>query len=95
MERKSPKRKCVNKTSTPLSIGIVTSILCHKSTITDQNRLVCWKRTAGINGEIDDVELKRLKIAYYLFKIEGKSNIEAEVQIHAVSGEVLTISWKD
>ncbi|MFC7064047.1 hypothetical protein [Halobacillus seohaensis] len=65
-----------------MSIGIVTFILFHKSTITDQNRLVCWKRTAGINGEIDDVGL-------------GKSNIEAEVQIHAVSGEVLTIIWKD
>jgi uncharacterized membrane protein YkoI len=48
-----------------------------------------------VNGEIDDIELgEKGGISYYLVEVETEDD-DATVQINAISGEVMSISWED
>jgi uncharacterized membrane protein YkoI len=50
----------------------------------------------NVNGEFDDIKLKQSgDLTYYLVEIETDDRKEATVQIHAISGELLSISWDD
>ncbi|SDJ24743.1 PepSY domain-containing protein [Salimicrobium halophilum] len=57
---------------------------------------------AGINaqeevaGTIDDIDYEQEgDIPYYLVEIERSDEREATVQIHAINGEVMSITWDD
>ncbi|MEH7177430.1 PepSY domain-containing protein [Neobacillus vireti] len=47
-------------------------------------------------GEVDDIWLETEgDRTYYFVKIETKDDREATVQIHAITGEVLSVTWDD
>ncbi|WP_010271240.1 PepSY domain-containing protein [Paenibacillus senegalensis] len=49
-----------------------------------------------ISGEVDDVDLKQIDgTGFYLVEIELEDGREAIVQIHAITGEVMSVSWDD
>lgn len=50
-----------------------------------------------VNGEVDDVEIHiQDGQAYYLVEIEtNDERDEATVQVHAITGEVMSITWDD
>ncbi|QHT47713.1 hypothetical protein M662_14890 [Bacillus sp. SB49] len=51
---------------------------------------------AEVDGEVDDVDLEENDgTIYYLVEIEQKDEREATVQVHAVTGEVMSVSWDD
>lgn len=49
-----------------------------------------------VYGEVDDVDLEDENgQLYYFIEIETNDDLEAEIQIHAISGEVISIEWDD
>jgi uncharacterized membrane protein YkoI len=51
---------------------------------------------ANVTGEVDDVDLEQSGgETYYLVKIKTVNGDEGTVQIHAITGEVMSISWDD
>lgn len=49
-----------------------------------------------VYGEVDDVDLEDEDgQLYYFIEIETGDDLEAEIQIHAISGEVISIEWDD
>lgn len=49
-----------------------------------------------VYGEVDDVDLEDEDgQLYYFIEIETEDDLEAEIQIHAISGEVISIEWDD
>lgn len=49
-----------------------------------------------VNGEVDDIWLEtKNNQTYYFIKIETADDREAIVQIYAITGEVMSISWDD
>ncbi|WP_212934220.1 PepSY domain-containing protein [Robertmurraya siralis] len=49
-----------------------------------------------VKGEIDDVDIEQSNgLNYYLVEIETNNDREATVQINAISGEVMSITWDD
>lgn len=49
-----------------------------------------------IPGEVDDVDWKQVDgTGFYLVEIELPDGREAVVQIHAITGEVMSVSWDD
>ena len=49
-----------------------------------------------ISGEVDDIEIEQSGgITYYLVEIEREDEEDGTVQINAISGEVMTITWDD
>lgn len=49
-----------------------------------------------VKGQIDDVDLETDNdLSYYLVEIDTPDEREATVQIHALTGEVLSITWDD
>ncbi|MBS4205149.1 PepSY domain-containing protein [Lederbergia citrea] len=49
-----------------------------------------------VSGEVDDVELERSDgLVYYLIEIDRANDQEATVQINAITGEVMSVSWGD
>lgn len=47
-----------------------------------------------IIGEVEDVELKQSgNTKYYLIEIETENDQEAIVQVHAASGEIMSVTW--
>ncbi|MEH7254205.1 PepSY domain-containing protein [Neobacillus niacini] len=49
-----------------------------------------------VQGEVDDIWLEtENNQTYYFVKIETKDDREATVQIHAITGEVKTVTWDD
>jgi uncharacterized membrane protein YkoI len=49
-----------------------------------------------VSGKVDKVELETEdSFSYYLVKIETTDKREAVIQIHVISGEVLSLSWHD
>lgn len=49
-----------------------------------------------IPGELDDVDLEQSGgVAYYLVEIERDDDMEATVQIHAITGEIMSVTWDD
>lgn len=51
---------------------------------------------AQIQGEIEDVEIRNINgAAYYFVEIESGDDREGIVQIHAITGEVKSITWDE
>ena len=49
-----------------------------------------------VKGKVEDVDLKESDgLKYYLVEIESEQDQEATVQIHSITGEVLSITWDD
>lgn len=49
-----------------------------------------------VAGEVDDVELESSNgQLYYFVEIETADDLEAEIQIHAISGKIVSIEWDD
>ncbi|MFC7322007.1 PepSY domain-containing protein [Halobacillus campisalis] len=51
-----------------------------------------------VEGTVDDVDFEEAvdgKPPYFLIEVERGDDLEAEVQVHAISGEVLSVSWED
>lgn len=49
-----------------------------------------------VYGEVDDVDLEDENgQLYYFIEIETSDDLEAEIQIHAITGEVISIEWDD
>lgn len=49
-----------------------------------------------VYGEVDDVDLETENgQLYYFIEIETSDDLEAEIQIHAITGEVISIEWDD
>ena len=49
-----------------------------------------------VKGKVDDVDLKDSDgQIYYLVDIEVNDDVDATVQIHAITGEVMTLTWDD
>ncbi|WP_084783103.1 PepSY domain-containing protein [Bacillus dakarensis] len=49
-----------------------------------------------IQGEIDDVEIRNINgAAYYFVEVESGDDREGLVQIHAITGEVKSITWDE
>jgi len=47
-------------------------------------------------GKIDDIELKKNKqTSYYLVEIEFDNEKEANVQVNAISGKIMSVIWDD
>lgn len=64
------------------------------STITEDEAVgIALQQVAGI---VDDVELETEDaFPYYLVEIDTNDEREADIQIHAITGEVLSVSWED
>jgi uncharacterized membrane protein YkoI len=49
-----------------------------------------------VQGEVDDIWLEtENNQTYYLIKIETNDDREATVQIHAITGDVMSVAWDD
>lgn len=49
-----------------------------------------------ISGQLDDIELESINgVSYYFVEIEANNGKEAEIQIHAITGEVMSVTWDD
>ncbi|MEW9669304.1 PepSY domain-containing protein [Ammoniphilus sp. 3BR4] len=49
-----------------------------------------------VNGRVEDVDFETFNDnSFYLVEIETEDDREAVVQIHAITGKVLTITWDD
>ncbi|RWZ51399.1 hypothetical protein EQV77_16715 [Halobacillus fulvus] len=49
-----------------------------------------------VTGTIDDVDFEQSNgQSYYLIEMERDDDLEATVQIHAITGEVLSVTWDD
>lgn len=49
-----------------------------------------------VDGEIDDIDLETEdEVSFYLVEIERTDDLEATVQVHAITGEILSIDWED
>ncbi|MFD0871581.1 PepSY domain-containing protein [Paenibacillus residui] len=64
------------------------------ATLTEQEAIAI--ALSNVQGKVEDADLKETdSAAYYLVEIETDDEREATVQIHAVSGEVMSITWDD
>ncbi|MGR9048755.1 PepSY domain-containing protein [Halobacillus faecis] len=49
-----------------------------------------------IEGDVDDVDFEAEgNPAFYLVEIERSGGVEATIQIHALTGEIMSITWDD
>ena len=49
-----------------------------------------------VNGEIDDIDYESSEEgSYFLIEVELEDDHEATVQVHAITGEIMTVSWND
>ncbi|GHI00781.1 PepSY domain-containing protein [Neobacillus kokaensis] len=49
-----------------------------------------------VKGKVDDIDLEESGgISYYLVDIDTQDDREATIQIHAITGEVLSVTWDD
>lgn len=49
-----------------------------------------------VKGKVDDIELEESGgTSYYLVDIDTEDDREATIQIHAITGEVLSVTWDD
>lgn len=49
-----------------------------------------------VYGEVDDVDLETVNgQLYYFIEIERDDDVEADIQINAITGEVISIEWDD
>ncbi|SFJ46847.1 Uncharacterized membrane protein YkoI [Halobacillus dabanensis] len=49
-----------------------------------------------VDGKVDDIEFEtENEIPFFLVEIERTDELEASVQVHAITGEILSINWED
>ncbi|MEC3883914.1 PepSY domain-containing protein [Halobacillus sp. HZG1] len=49
-----------------------------------------------IEGEVDDIDFEsEEEPAFYLVEIERSGGAEATVQVHALTGEIMSVTWDD
>jgi uncharacterized membrane protein YkoI len=49
-----------------------------------------------VKGEVDDIDFEAEdEVPFYLVEIERSDEREATVQVHAITGEILSINWED
>ncbi|MGG3469884.1 PepSY domain-containing protein [Neobacillus pocheonensis] len=49
-----------------------------------------------VNGIVDHIWLEtKGEVTYYLIKVKTKNGLEAVVQVHAITGNVLSVTWDD
>ncbi|WP_460319032.1 PepSY domain-containing protein [Paenibacillus sp. YSY-4.3] len=49
-----------------------------------------------VNGKVDDIDLEQSDgLTYFLVEVEREHAKDATVQINAISGEVMSITWED
>lgn len=49
-----------------------------------------------VSGTLEDVEYRENKSSrYYLVEIERHDGREATIQVHAITGEIMTVTWDD
>ena len=49
-----------------------------------------------VSGEVDDVELEQSNgVIYYLIEVEREEEEDATVQVNALSGEIMSVTWED
>jgi len=49
-----------------------------------------------VDGEVDDIDIEQSDgLTYFLVEIERKNAKDATIQINAISGEVMSITWED
>lgn len=49
-----------------------------------------------VNGEVDDIDIEQSNgLTYFLVEVKQKHAKDATVQINAISGEVMSITWED
>ncbi|WP_243355228.1 PepSY domain-containing protein [Bacillus litorisediminis] len=49
-----------------------------------------------VEGEVDDVELEQSNgVIYYLIEVEREEEEDATVQVNALSGEIMSVTWED
>jgi|GEM_PF-5153317 len=59
----------------------------------DQARGIALER---VNGEIDDIDYESSEDGpYFLIEVELDDEREATVQVHAITGKIMTVSWND
>jgi len=91
-EYRSPSENISNKeTEQPTN---PTSSIVPVKLITEEEAI----QTAlqKINGTLEEIELKQSnEESYYLVEIEKNGEKEGTVQIHAITGEVISITWDD
>ncbi|MDR7076545.1 putative membrane protein YkoI [Neobacillus niacini] len=92
----------IEKQTTIIVDAVSGTILSSTSTVINQppKRLaepetVQIARTQ-VEGEVDDIWLETVNDqTYYFVKIETNDDREATVQIHAITGEVVSVTWDD
>lgn len=49
-----------------------------------------------VSGKVDEIKIEQSNgLTYYLVEIDRKNEQEATVQINAISGEIMSITWND
>lgn len=49
-----------------------------------------------IPGTLEEIELEESNgISYYLVEIEGNDQQEATIQVHSITGEIMSVTWDD
>lgn len=49
-----------------------------------------------VKGKVDDIDMKESDgLKYFLVEVESDQDQEATVQIHAITGKIISISWDD
>jgi uncharacterized membrane protein YkoI len=88
---------------TTLTVDAVTGKILSSttSTITDSTKRVTEAEAREIakqqvNGSVDHISLEtKGEQTYYLVEVKTEDNREAIVQIHAITGNVMSITWDD
>ncbi|MGP4061203.1 PepSY domain-containing protein [Halobacillus sp. H74] len=49
-----------------------------------------------VDGTVDDVDFETEdEVSFYLVEVEKEDESEATIQVHAITGEIMTVSWDD
>ncbi|WP_062351816.1 PepSY domain-containing protein [Bacillus kwashiorkori] len=84
------------------TIDAITGNIIDQFTERDKpSKIITEKQAANIalnyiNGEIDDIDLEKdNNKSYYLVELETLDEREVIIQIHALTGEILSVTWDD
>lgn len=81
--------------STGTILSTTSSVINQPPKTLTENEAVKIAKTQ-VHGEVDDIWLDSAgDQTYYLVKIETNDDREATVQIHAITGDVMSVSWDD
>lgn len=83
--------------------AIQGDILSSKTEVIREISKIITEKEAGViatqyvnGGQVDDIDLKETNShSYYLVEVEFNDDREATVQVNAISGEVMSVTWDD